>query len=146
MTQFPGVRTSRPTAWLVGAGLLCALALLVPGCKSGNTTEVTESNFDSVVLASPQPVLVDFSATRCPPCRSMEPVLEELAADFKGKAVVAKVDIDQDPGLARQYGVTAIPCFVLFKGGKAVDRKLGAISKKQLAAMLDAARSSSGPE
>jgi thioredoxin 1 len=140
MTHFPGFRTGRLLTALVGAGVVCALALLVPGCQSGNTTDVTESNFDSVVLASQQPVLVDFSATWCAPCRSMEPVIDELAAEYKGRAVVAKIDIDRDPKLARQYGVTAVPCFVVFKSGKAVDRQLGATSKKQLAAMLDAAR------
>jgi thioredoxin 1 len=130
------------TVLAIAAVLVCGLAVLLPGCQlgGGSVTAVNESTFDSVVLASKQPVLVDFSATWCGPCKTMEPVLEELAADFKGKAIVVKIDVNQSPNLTKQYGATTIPCFIVFKNGKPVGRAEGVTSKSELADMLKAAR------
>jgi thioredoxin 1 len=127
---------------VIGAGVIFALAFLIPGCHfgTGTITELNESNFQSLVLDSKQPVLVDFSATWCGPCRSMEPVLEELAKEFKGKALIGRVDVDQNPSLAKQYGASSIPLFIVFQGGKEVDRQRGACAKSRLAGMLSGAR------
>ena len=142
MSSSPGSRIRRLTVMAIPAVLVCMLAFLLPGCQlgGGSVTAVDESTFDSVVLASKQPVLVDFSATWCGPCKTMEPVLEELAADFKGKAMVVKLDVDQSPNLTKQYGAARIPCFIVFKNGKPVGRAVGVTSKSELAAMLKAAR------
>ena len=98
---------------------------------------VTDSDFDRSVLNSELPVLVDFWAPWCGPCRMIAPVLEEIAGEYDGKVVVAKVNTDQDHENALRYGVQGIPTMVLFKDGSEVDRVVGALPKASLQQWLD---------
>jgi thioredoxin 1 len=100
--------------------------------------EVTDKTFQSLVIENPLPVLVDFWATWCPPCRMIAPFIEQIAADFEGRAAVFKVDVDQNHTLAQQYDVRSIPTLLFFKGGVVKDQVLGALPKDQLAAKLNA--------
>ena len=100
---------------------------------------VTDSDFREVVLKSDKPVLVDFWATWCPPCRQMGPIVDQLADDYEGKAVVAKLDVDENPATAQTYGVSSIPTFIIFKDGDIVQTFTGARPKKALADALEAA-------
>jgi len=97
---------------------------------------LTGKDFDQVI-AGEKPVLVDFWATWCGPCRMIAPVIEEIAADFDGKAVVGKVDVDEEMGLAQRYGVMSIPTLVIFKNGKVVEQAVGARGKADVAAMIN---------
>ena len=97
--------------------------------------QLTGSNFDQII-AGEKPVLVDFWAPWCGPCRMIAPVIEESAAEFDGKAVVGKVNVDEDPGLAQRYGVMSIPTLIILKGGKVVEQAVGARGKADVAAML----------
>jgi thioredoxin 1 len=89
------------------------------------TFEVTEANFQSEVLESQQPVLVDFWATWCGPCRMIAPIVEELANEYDGKLRVGKLDADENPNVLIEYGVMGIPTLILFKGGEPVERITG---------------------
>jgi thioredoxin 1 len=98
--------------------------------------EVTEATFDSVVLQSPLPVLVDFWAEWCGPCKWLSPVVEEIAAEQAGKLVVVKVDADANPGLSRRYSALSLPSLLLFEGGAERTRIVGAMPKRRLLAEL----------
>lgn len=100
--------------------------------------EITESNFQEVVLNSDKPVLVDFWAAWCGPCRMVGPIIEEISTDFEGKAVVGKLDVDSNQEFAAKYGVRNIPTVLLFKNGEIVDRKVGVSPKTAYAEALDA--------
>lgn len=93
---------------------------------------VTDSSFDQDVVQASVPTLVDFWATWCAPCRMIAPVLEEIAAENDGKLAVAKVDVDNNPGIAANYGIQSIPTLILFKNGQPVERLVGFMNKKKL--------------
>jgi thioredoxin 1 len=99
---------------------------------SKDTVTVGDSTFKSEVLDSNVPVLVDFWATWCAPCRAIAPTLEELATQYKGKVKIAKVDVDENQQVAQQYGIRSIPTLLLFKGGKVIDQLVGAVPKSKL--------------
>jgi thioredoxin 1 len=98
----------------------------------------TDANFKDEVLGSDQPVLVDFWATWCGPCRVIAPSIEELASDYEGRAKVAKLDVDNNPQVAMQYGIRSIPSLIFFKDGRPVDQMIGVVPKNVLAQKLDA--------
>ena len=97
----------------------------------------TSENFETEVLKSEVPVLVDFFATWCGPCKMMSPVISELAAEYEGKVKVGKIDTDENPEIAAQFGVMSIPNFVIIKGGKVVGNVVGAVPKAVLAGKLN---------
>jgi thioredoxin 1 len=99
---------------------------------------VTDETFQQEVLESKLPVLVDFWAPWCGPCRMVGPIIEELAGDYDGRVVVAKVNVDENDVTSGKYGVTSIPTMIIFNGGKEVERMVGARPKKSLAERLDA--------
>jgi thioredoxin 1 len=99
---------------------------------AGDTIEVTDKSFADAVLNSDKPVLVDFWATWCGPCRMVAPVLEEIASEHKDKITVAKLDVDANPAVARDYQVLSIPTLMVFKGGEKVKQIVGAKPKAAL--------------
>jgi thioredoxin 1 len=100
--------------------------------------EITDANFDEVVLKSSKPVLVDFWAEWCGPCRMVGPVVEELSKEYEGKAVIGKLNVDFNPKVATDYGIMSIPALLFFKDGKVVDKQVGAVPKHVLANKLNA--------
>ena len=103
----------------------------------GHAAEFTDAGFDSDVLSSSQPVLVDFWATWCGPCRQIAPLIDELAVKYEGKVKVGKVDIDQHQDLAEKYGIDSIPTLLLFKDGEIIERFQGVPPRVKLEAALD---------
>lgn len=98
----------------------------------GQYVTITDDNFENEVLASSEPVLVDFWAAWCGPCRIIAPIIEELAEDYQGKAKIAKLDVDQNPEAAGRFGIRSIPTLLIFKDGEIVDQIVGAVPKQTL--------------
>jgi thioredoxin 1 len=98
----------------------------------GKPVEVTDKNFEETVLGSEQPILVDFWAEWCGPCKMIAPVLEEIAEEMDGRLTIGKLDVDSNMNTAMAYGVSSIPTLMLFKGGEAVERMIGLRQKQQL--------------
>ncbi len=103
--------------------------------------EVNDSNFEETVLRSKTPILLDFWAPWCGPCLAIAPTLENLASEYKGKATIAKMNVDENKHVPTTYGVRSIPFLVCFKNGEVVESTIGAVGKPQLAKMLDKALS-----
>jgi thioredoxin 1 len=102
------------------------------------TVHLTEQNFDEALVANQAVMMVDFWAEWCGPCRAIAPVLEDLARESKGAVTLAKVNVDENPGLAARYGIRSIPTVLFVKGGKVADQVIGAVPKAQLKKKLDA--------
>ncbi len=99
--------------------------------------ELTDSNFEEMVLKSDKPVLVDFWAEWCGPCRMVAPIVNEISAEYEGKAVVGKLDVDSNPEVAQKYGIRNIPTILFFKNGEVADKQVGAVPKSMLTSKIE---------
>lgn len=104
----------------------------------GKALTFTDDSFENDVLNSDKPVLVDFWAEWCGPCRMVGPVVDELAGEFEGQAKIGKVDVDNNPEISSKYGIRSIPSLLIFKNGEVVDQIIGAVPKAQLKKQLEA--------
>ncbi|MCX6179412.1 MAG: thioredoxin [Chlorobiales bacterium] len=104
---------------------------------SGKYFVATDQNFKKEILESDKVALVDFWAAWCGPCMMLGPVIEELAGDYEGKAIIAKLNVDENPATASQYGIRSIPSLLVFKNGQVVDQMLGALPKNQISKKID---------
>lgn len=100
--------------------------------------EITDANFEELVMKSDKPVVVDFWAEWCGPCRMIGPVIEEMSTEYSGRAIVGKVNVDMNPGVSARFGVRNIPTVLFIKNGEVVDKSVGAVPKSQLTSKLDA--------
>lgn len=100
--------------------------------------EITDANFEELVMKSDKPVVVDFWAEWCGPCRMIGPVIEEISTEYNGRAIVGKVNVDMNPGVSARFGVRNIPTVLFIKNGEVVDKSVGAVPKNQLTSKLDA--------
>lgn len=100
--------------------------------------EITDSNFEEIVLKADKPVIVDFWAEWCGPCRMVGPIVAEIGEEYKEKAIVGKLDVDSNPGIATKYGIRNIPTILFFKDGEIKDKQVGAVPKSTLVKKLDA--------
>lgn len=104
---------------------------------SEQITHVSEATFDQEVIAAELPVLVDFWAEWCGPCKMIAPILDDIAGEYAGRLKVCKVDVDANPGVPEKFGIRGIPTLIIFKDGNAVETKVGALSKAQLSQFID---------
>jgi thioredoxin 1 len=104
---------------------------------SEQITHVSEATFDQEVIAAELPVLVDFWAEWCGPCKMIAPILDDIAGEYAGRLKVCKVDVDANPGVPEKFGIRGIPTLIIFKDGNAVETKVGALSKSQLSQFID---------
>ncbi len=112
----------------------CGTPLLV---ADGTVVTVTDSNFSQKVLSANLPVLLDCWAPWCGPCRMIGPIVEEIASEYAGRAIVAKLNVDENPVIAQQFGIQSIPTLLIFKDGEVVDRMVGALPKNEIVTRLD---------
>ena len=105
--------------------------------ESNGIQQVTDQDFDKTVLQAGKPAFVDFWAPWCGPCRIIGPIVEELAPSYQGRAVITKMNVDDNPQVAQKYGVTSIPTLMMFKDGKLVDRVVGAMPKGELQKFIE---------
>jgi thioredoxin 1 len=105
---------------------------------SQSTLHLTEAAFDQTLASHPEAVVVDFWAEWCGPCKAIAPTLEELATEYAGRVTIAKVNVDEHPGLAARFQVRSIPTLLFFKGGQVIDQVIGAVPKAQIRKRLDA--------
>ncbi|MDD5569913.1 MAG: thioredoxin [Bacteroidales bacterium] len=101
------------------------------------SVEITDLNYDEIVTKADKPVVIDFWAEWCGPCRMIGPILNELAVEYEGKAIIGKVNVDENPGLSTKFGIRNIPTVLFIKNGNIVDKQVGAASKPTLKAKLD---------
>lgn len=104
----------------------------------GKAVEITDANFAEIINAN-QTVMIDFWATWCGPCQMIKPIVEEMAGDFEGKAIIGKIDVDENPQVSAQFGIRSIPTLLFFKNGELVDKVVGAASKTALTSKLQGA-------
>jgi len=132
------VQTCNPAAiWLKLERRHHLTAGMVHHTMSDNIIHVTDTSFEDEVLKSRLPVMLDFWAEWCGPCRAIAPVLEELAKEYNGKMIVAKINVDQNPSTPQKYAVRGIPTLMIFRSGNVIGTKIGQASKSQLSAFID---------
>lgn len=102
------------------------------------TKKITDENFETDVLKAAKPTVVDFWAEWCGPCRLLGPIVEEMATEYEGRAIIGKVNVDENPGVSAKFGIRNIPTVIFVKGGEIADKSVGAVPKTQLASKLDA--------
>jgi thioredoxin 1 len=105
---------------------------------SSKAVQITNISYDEKVSSSSRPVLVDFWAEWCAPCRMLSPTIDQVADDYDGRVTIGKVNIDEEPELAQRFGVMSIPTLILFKDGAVVSKSVGVVGKDKIAAMIDA--------
>ena len=101
------------------------------------TKDVNEDNFDSVVIKSDKPVLVDFWAEWCGPCKMLTPTIDAISEEYKNRSIVVKVNVDESPAIATKYGIRSIPSLLFFNNGQVEEQRVGAVSKEELTSVLD---------